>query len=120
VAVVLVGLSSNADFLRCAPGVTVPALFIELAVDQASFPADSRQMIDTLGAKDLTTATVRSLHFGGPIVGEQPTGNELAATEIIAWLSSGTNHPRQPHRLLVPAARGDAAIRQLAHSGSAC
>lgn len=44
-------------------------------------------MIDALGAKDLTTATVRGLHFGGPIVEGEPTGNELAATEIIAWLS---------------------------------
>jgi hypothetical protein len=81
------GLSSNADFLRCAPGVTVPTLFIELTGDQAAFPADSRQMIDALGAEDLTTATVRGLHFGGPIASGEPAGNELAATEIIGWLS---------------------------------
>jgi hypothetical protein len=81
------GLSSNADFVRCAPGVTVPTLFIELTGDQAAFPADSRQMIDALGAKDLTTATVRGLHFGGPIAKGEPTGNDLAATEIINWLS---------------------------------
>ena len=81
------GLSSNADFVRCAPGVTVPTLFIELTGDQAAFPADSRQMIDALGAKDLTTATVRGLHFGGPIAKGEPTGNDLAATKIINWLS---------------------------------
>ncbi len=81
------GLSSNADFVRCAPGVTVPTLFIELTGDQAAFPADSRRMIDALGAEDLTTATVRGLHFGGPIAKSEPTGNELAATEIISWLS---------------------------------
>jgi len=81
------GLSSNADFLRCAPGVTVPTLFIELTGDQAAFPADSRQMIEALGADDLTTATVRGLHFGGPIAGGEPAGNELAATEIIGWLA---------------------------------
>ena len=81
------GLSSNADFVRCAPGVTVPTLFIELTGDQAAFPADSRQMIDVLGAEDLTTATVRGLHFGGPIADGEPAGNELAATEIIDWLS---------------------------------
>jgi hypothetical protein len=81
------GLSSNADFLRCAPGVTVPTLFIELTGDQAAFPADSRQMIDALGAEDLTTATVRGLHFGGPIADGEPAGNELAATEIIGWLA---------------------------------
>jgi hypothetical protein len=81
------GISSNADFVRCAPGVTAPALFIELTGDQAAFPADSRRMTGALGAKDLTTATVRGLHFGGPIASGEPTGNELAATEIIAWLS---------------------------------
>jgi hypothetical protein len=81
------GLSSNADFVRCAPGVTLPTLFIELTGDQASFPADSRRMTDALGADDLTTATVRGLHFGGPIAKGEPAGNEQAATEIIDWLA---------------------------------
>jgi hypothetical protein len=62
-------------------------LFIELTGDQAAFPADSRRMIDALGARDLSTATVRGLHFGGPIANGEATGNELAATEIVAWLS---------------------------------
>jgi hypothetical protein len=90
------GLSSNADFVRCAPGVTAPTLFVELTGDQAAFPSDSRRMIGALGAKDLTTATVRGLHFGGPIAQGEPTGNELAATEIIDWLS-------ERHELTPPA-----------------
>jgi hypothetical protein len=81
------GLSSRAGFARCAPGVTVPTLFIELTGDQAAFPADSRRMIDALGAKDLTTATVRGLHFGGAIAAGEPTGAELAAGEISRWLA---------------------------------
>jgi hypothetical protein len=81
------GISSNADFVRCAPGVAVPTLFIEVTGDQAAFPADSRRMVDALGAKDLTAATVRGLHFGGRIADGQPTGNELAAAEIIDWLT---------------------------------
>lgn len=81
------GLSSNADFVRCASGVTVPTLFVELTGDQAAFPADSQRMIDALGAEDLTTASVRGLHFGGAIAPGGPTGNELAATEIIDWIS---------------------------------
>jgi hypothetical protein len=44
-------------------------------------------MIEALGAEDLTTATVRGLHFGGPIGSGEPTGNELAATEIVGWLA---------------------------------
>lgn len=81
------GLSSNADFVRCAPGVTVPTLFIELTGDQAAFPADTRAMIAALGSRDLTTATVRGLHFGGAIAEGEPTGNELAAAEIVRWLA---------------------------------
>jgi hypothetical protein len=81
------GLSSNAGFVRCAPGVTVPTLFVELTGDQAAFPADSRRMAGALGAADLTTATVRGLHFGGPVGAGEPAGNELAAAEIIAWLA---------------------------------
>lgn len=88
------GLSSRADFVRCAPGVTVPTLFVELTGDQAAFPADSGRMIGALGAADLTTATVRGLHFGGPIAKGEPSGNDLAAAEIIAWL--GKRHELTP------------------------
>jgi hypothetical protein len=44
-------------------------------------------MTDALGADDLTTATVRGLHFGGPTAKGEPAGNEQAATEIIDWLA---------------------------------
>lgn len=81
------GLSSQADFVRCAPGISVPTLFVELTGDQAAFPSDSRRMIEALGADDLTTATVAGLHFGGPIADGEPTGNELAAAEIVDWLA---------------------------------
>jgi hypothetical protein len=80
------GLSSNADFVRCAPGVTVPTLFVELTGDQAAFPADSRRMIAALGSEELTVARVRGLHFGGAVADGEPTGNELAAEEIRGWL----------------------------------
>jgi hypothetical protein len=40
-----------------------------------------------IGAKDLTAVTVRGLHFGGRIAEGEPTGNELAAAEIIDWLT---------------------------------
>jgi len=80
------GLSSHADFVRCAPGVTAPTLFVELTGDQAAFPADSTRMITALGSADLTTAMVRGLHFGGALTEGEPTGNELAAAEIADWL----------------------------------
>ncbi|GAA3546108.1 hypothetical protein GCM10022222_32210 [Amycolatopsis ultiminotia] len=80
------GLSTNADFVRCAPGVTVPTLFLELTGDQGAFPSDTRRMIAALGAGDVTVATVHGLHFGNAIAEGEPTGNELAAADIARWL----------------------------------
>jgi hypothetical protein len=88
------GLSSNADFVRCAPGVTVPTLFIEFTGDQGAFPRDSRRMIAALGADDLTTSAVRGLHFGDPVTPDAPSGTELAAAEIGRW--TGDRFPLSP------------------------
>ena len=82
------GLSTNADFVRCAPGVTVPALFVELTGDQAAFPSDSRRMVAALGSDDVSHVSVRGTHFGGPIAPGQPTGNQLAAEHIADWLGA--------------------------------
>lgn len=84
--------STNADFLRCAPGVTGPVLLVELSGDQASFPADTAAMSAAFrtrapGAGDFTSARVAGTHFGGPIASGEPTGSSLAATEIGAWLA---------------------------------
>jgi hypothetical protein len=88
------GLSSHADFVRCAPGVTVPTLFLELTGDQAAFPSDSRRMVGALGATDLVHLAVRGTHFGGAITPGEPTGNELAADEVRRWL--GDRFPLAP------------------------
>jgi hypothetical protein len=80
------GLSSNADFVRCAPGVTAPTLFVQVTGDQAAFPADSARMVAALGARDLTHRTLRGLHFGGAIAKGEPTGNDLAGQAVSAWL----------------------------------
>lgn len=81
------GLSSQASFLRCAPGVRAPTLLIELSGDQACFPADIEAMAGALGANDLTLATVAGTHFGGPAAAGAPSGASLAAVEIGAWLA---------------------------------
>ncbi|MDF2979510.1 MAG: hypothetical protein K0S40_4238 [Actinomycetospora sp.] len=88
------GLSSHADFVRCAPGVTVPTLFVELTGDQAAFPSDSRAMVSALGSGDLTHESVRGTHFGGAIAPGEPTGTALAAERIAAWL--GERHALAP------------------------
>ncbi len=80
-------LSSNADFLRCAPAVTTPTLLIELTGDQAAFPSDMARMREALGAEDLTSATVRGTHFGASLAPGEPTGTQLAAQIIESWLA---------------------------------
>jgi hypothetical protein len=82
------GLSSNASFVRCAPGVRVPTLFLELTGDQVGFPSDNRAMLGALGASDLEHATIRGTHFGGAITDGEPTGAELAGRRIRDWLAA--------------------------------
>ncbi|MGV8873515.1 MAG: alpha/beta hydrolase [Rhodococcus sp. (in: high G+C Gram-positive bacteria)] len=85
------GLSSNADFVRCAASVTVPSLFVELTGDQACFPEDASTMFDALGSLDKSHVEIEGTHFGGPIHEGAPTGASLAAADIGAWLSDHFN-----------------------------
>lgn len=84
------GFATNADFVRCAPGVTVPTLLLEFTGDQASFPVDIRRMTNALGASDLTVRAAAGTHFGGPIEPGAPTGTSLAAVTIEEWLAART------------------------------
>jgi hypothetical protein len=79
--------SSNADFVRCAPGVRAPTLLVELSGDQACFPGDIDTMAKSLGADDLTLTKVAGTHFGGPISKGAPTGASLAAEQVGPWLA---------------------------------
>ncbi|MER5494472.1 hypothetical protein [Streptomyces sp. NPDC002490] len=79
--------STNADFLRCAPGVTAPTLLVELTGDQASYPRDAEAMVSGFGSADVTHRRIRGLHFGGALVPGEPTGSSLAADSIGDWLA---------------------------------
>ncbi|TCK22012.1 alpha/beta hydrolase [Pseudonocardia endophytica] len=105
------GLSSRADFVRCAPAVTVPSLFVELTGDQAAFPDDSRRMSAALGSADRTVVRVRGTHFGGPVAPGEPTGNALAGQLIGEWL--GARHPLAP---AVPRTRAGACTNETGRS----
>ena len=77
---------TNADFLRCAPGISVPALLVELTGDQACFPADAQAMMEALAAADKAHHRVRGRHFGGAVVEGEPTGANQAGKVIGEWL----------------------------------
>jgi hypothetical protein len=81
-------LSTNATFLDCAPGVTVPTLLLEFTGDQASYPTDITAMTAALAASDLTVQSVPGTHFGGPITKGAATGTSLAAHRIESWLKA--------------------------------
>ncbi|MGW2962714.1 hypothetical protein ACWDGI_30215 [Streptomyces sp. NPDC001220] len=79
--------TTNADFLRCAAGITVPMLLLEFTGDQASFPADIARFTAAIPSKDLSVGAVDGTHFGGRLAQGEPTGNELAASRIAAWIA---------------------------------
>lgn len=79
--------TTNADFLKCAPGVHAPTLFVELTGDAACFPDDATAMVAALGTDDVDHRRVAGTHFGGPIADGEPTGASLAAAEIGGWLA---------------------------------
>jgi hypothetical protein len=79
--------STNADFLRCAPGVTVPTLLLEYTGDQASYPSDIARTREALGAADLTVDAVPGTHFGGRLRDGMPTGTSLAAEAVEGWIA---------------------------------
>lgn len=79
---------TNADFRHCAPGVTVPTLFIELTGDQACFPADAQAMVAAISHPDVAHERIRGRHFGGAITEGQPAGATLAGRTIRSWLEA--------------------------------
>lgn len=79
--------STNADFTRCAVGIRIPTLFIEVSGDQAAFAADGDRMFEAIGADDKTRCTVRGQHFGQPLVDGEPTAYESATEHLVPWLA---------------------------------
>ena len=72
--------------LRCAPGVHVPVLLVELTGDQACFPADAQEMAAAFGSPDVTHVRVAGKHFGGALADGETTGATLAGAEMTDWL----------------------------------
>jgi hypothetical protein len=82
------GLSSNASFIRCAPEITIPSLFIEYTADQATYPTKAASMYAALGSEDKTHTSVVGTHFGGSPTPDGPPGGALAGAQLVDWLSA--------------------------------
>ncbi|NHU44944.1 alpha/beta hydrolase [Rhodococcus sp. A14] len=79
-------LSSRANLIRCAGGVRVPVLLVELTGDQACFPADARAMIEAFGSDDKAHVRVAGKHFGAALVEGRTSGATLAGESMAKWL----------------------------------
>ena len=75
---------SNADGVRCAPKVTVPALVIGNGADDACTPGDTEALFNALGSQDKTRTTIADAnhyYFGQPELLSQ------SVQHCMAWLS---------------------------------
>lgn len=82
------GPYSRANLQRCAAGVRVPVLLVELTGDQACFPADAKRFATAFSGDDVTHVRVPGRHFGAPLRRGMSSGATLAGAEMGHWLGS--------------------------------
>ncbi|WP_233533078.1 alpha/beta hydrolase [Antrihabitans sp. YC2-6] len=80
------GISSRASLLRCARGVHIPTLLIELTGDQASFPSDSLATVEAIASDDVSLIRVPGMHFGAALEAGTTAGATLAGHAMAGWL----------------------------------
>jgi len=80
------GLSSRAGLLRCAAGVSIPVLLVELTGDQACFPSDANAIVKAFIGDDISHVRVAGSHFGAPIELGATSGATLAGDAMTRWL----------------------------------
>lgn len=78
---------TRADFVRCAPGVEVPTLYLEFSGDQAARPETGARMFAALSAADKTRHVVRGQHFGQPVAEGEATGYAAASAHVRHWIA---------------------------------
>lgn len=82
------GPSSRAGMVRCAHGVPVPVLLVEVTGDQACFPADAREMAEAFAGDDVTHERVRGKHFGAALADSEPTAAAISGVLMAEWLAA--------------------------------
>ncbi len=80
------GLSSNADVVKNAPKVTVPALVIYYRGDNGIFPGDARAAFEALGAEDKQLASAPGDHYGFGVGTQERAGAPQALAQVVEWL----------------------------------
>lgn len=78
--------STRADLARCAPGVNLPTLLVELTGDQACYPADAARFATLFPHPDVTHVRVPGRHFGAALRKGMSSGATLAGAQMASWL----------------------------------
>ncbi len=80
------GTASQAEIARTGARLTLPALVVEYAGDNAIFPSDSQLIVDSIASTEITRKTLPGDHYGFPA----DVGRDGAVEEVIAWLGRMT------------------------------
>jgi hypothetical protein len=76
------GNSSRAEIAQTGARMTLPALVIQYASDNAIFPSDSELIAKSLASKDVERRTLPGDHYGFPA----DLGRDGAVEEVASWL----------------------------------
>ena len=73
---------SRAELSATGPRMTLPALVLDYAGDNAIYPSDTEHIARSLGSKQVERRTVDGDHYGFPA----ERGRDVALEEVVAWL----------------------------------
>jgi hypothetical protein len=76
------GLSSRAEIERTGARMSLPALVIDYARDNAIFPSDTEHIVRSLASRQVERRTIDGDHYGFP----SERGRDAALEEVVAWL----------------------------------
>jgi hypothetical protein len=76
------GIRSRAEISETGPHMTLPALVIDYAGDNAIYPSDTEHIVASLGSKQVERRTIAGDHYGFPT----EHGRDAALEEVVAWL----------------------------------
>jgi hypothetical protein len=73
---------SRAEISATGPRMTLPALVIDYAGDNAIYPSDTEHIVASLGSPRVERRTIDGDHYGFPT----ERGRDAALEEVVAWL----------------------------------
>ncbi len=75
-------IHSRAEISETGPRMTLPALVIDYAGDNAIYSSDTEHIVRSLGSRQVERRTIDGDHYGFPT----ERGRDAALEEVVAWL----------------------------------